>query len=268
MKRILHISDLHLPARREGQVAALADAVARLRADLLVVSGDLTRRGSRKEFAAAAEFLSALPKPQLVIPGNHDVPLFPLTRMTRPFRRYRKALTEDLAPLHVDDEIAVAGLNTSRGVQARLDWSLGRISGRAVRRATERLSAVPTDRTRIAVTHHPLAPDIADLRRSQVRGAASAVTSLALAGVGIMLHGHLHRPRVDVVDVASRKVVMVGATTALSDRERGGGSGFNVLDIVDGVLTVAESRWNGTSYELEPPRPVPVGASPVVAQPV
>lgn len=260
MRRIVHISDLHLPARSPAHATRLAEAVAEQAPDLLVVSGDLTRRGGRREFALAAEYLAGLPRPQLVIPGNHDVPLlhFP-ARFARPFRRYRKALTEDLAPLHVDEEIAVAGLNTSRGVQLRLDWSLGRIAERAVRRAVTRLARVPADRVRIAVTHHPLSPDVADPRRSRVRGAPSALSALAGAGVSVMLHGHLHRPRVDVVSVGGRQVVMVGAATALSDRERGGGSGFNVIEVDGGEISVAESRWTGTGHALEPPRMIRLG---------
>ncbi len=260
MRRIVHVSDLHFPPASRRQAVLLGEAVHEARPDLVVVSGDLTRRGSRAEFEQAAAFLSGLPRPQLVIPGNHDVPLlhFP-ARVTRPFRRYRKALTEDLAPLHVDEEIAVAGLNTSRGVQLRLDWSLGRIGARAVRRAVERLAAVPRDRLRIAVTHHPLSPDAADPRRSRVRGAPGALQALAAAGVSVMLHGHLHRPRVDVVVVGGRKVVMVGAATALSDRERSGASGFNVLDIAGDEIGVAESRWTGAAYAALPPSVVRLG---------
>ena len=260
MRRIVHVSDLHFPPRSDAQALALAEAVHAQAPDLVVVSGDLTRRGSRREFELAARFLVGLPKPQLVIPGNHDVPhLHMPARVTRPFRRYREALAEDLAPLHVDEEVAVAGLNTSRGVQLRLDWSLGRIGRRTVRRAIERLAAVPADRVRIAVTHHPLSPDVTDPGRSRVRGAHRALAALTQAGISIMLHGHLHRPRVDMVTVEGRAVVMVGAATALSDRERGGGSGFNVLEVEGDQMTVAEARWDGSTHATEPPRTVRIG---------
>jgi 3',5'-cyclic AMP phosphodiesterase CpdA len=41
-----------------------------------VVSGDITQKGLRGEFAAAAAWLERLPKPQITCPGNHDVPYY------------------------------------------------------------------------------------------------------------------------------------------------------------------------------------------------
>ena len=72
------------------------------RPHLLAVSGDLTQRARRREFAAAERFSIALPFPRLVVPGNHDVPLHNVfTRFLTPLARYRHAITDDLSPVSI-----------------------------------------------------------------------------------------------------------------------------------------------------------------------
>ena len=57
-------------------VIALQKLSAELRPDLLLVTGDITQRAQPKEFAAAKAFFDGLHVPaQLIIPGNHDIPL-------------------------------------------------------------------------------------------------------------------------------------------------------------------------------------------------
>ena len=83
--------------------------------DLLVVSGDLTQRARPEEFQQAREFLDRLPKPQIVVPGNHDVPLYNVYgRFVQQFDRFRRYISDDLQPMYLDEEIAVLGVNTAR----------------------------------------------------------------------------------------------------------------------------------------------------------
>src|SRR4051812_49132077 len=76
MRTIAHLSDLHFgktdPAVVEGLVADLAEH----KPNLLVVSGDFTQRARRGQYEQAAAFLRRLPTPQLVVPGNHDIPQY------------------------------------------------------------------------------------------------------------------------------------------------------------------------------------------------
>ena len=59
--------------------------------------------------------MSRLPKPQLVVPGNHDIPLYDvISRFFMPLRNYRKIITTDLRPVYQDDELLVIGINTAR----------------------------------------------------------------------------------------------------------------------------------------------------------
>jgi hypothetical protein len=74
------LSDLHFGREDARVVEAVLEDVAAGRPDLIVVSGDLTQRARRRQFEAARAFLDRLPAPVLVVPGNHDVPLFDLAR--------------------------------------------------------------------------------------------------------------------------------------------------------------------------------------------
>src|SRR5690242_8777714 len=99
MRTILHLSDLHFGRTDPALIDPLLAAAREIAPDVVVVSGDLTQRARRAEFAAARAFLDALPSPQIVIPGNHDVPLYDVfSRFFRRLDRYQRTITEDLEP--------------------------------------------------------------------------------------------------------------------------------------------------------------------------
>ena len=102
MLTILHISDLHfgMPYLPEVGEAVLRAAPA-LKPDAVVVSGDLTQRARDEEFAAARAFLDRLPDvPRVVVPGNHDVPLYNVfQRFGSPFGKYRRFIDAQLEPV-------------------------------------------------------------------------------------------------------------------------------------------------------------------------
>ena len=116
-RTIVHLSDLHFGRVDPAILPALRRAVAVAAPDLVAVSGDITQRARIAEFKAAAHFLETLPAPLLVVPGNHDLPLYNvLLRWLSPLDRYRRFITSDLAPFYEDAEIAVLGVNTARAL--------------------------------------------------------------------------------------------------------------------------------------------------------
>ena len=76
MRILAHISDLHFGRLDPAVLPALTRAIHEAKPDVVVVSGDLTQRARRREFSAARRYLDGLPSPQIVVPGNHDVPLY------------------------------------------------------------------------------------------------------------------------------------------------------------------------------------------------
>ena len=115
MKSLVHMSDVHFGRVDEAVVQAIVPLIHSLEPSLVVVSGDLTQRAKPHQFRAARSFLDSLPQPQVVVPGNHDVPLYNVfQRFFQPLRKYRRFISQDLEPFYADDEIAVAGINTAR----------------------------------------------------------------------------------------------------------------------------------------------------------
>ena len=80
MRTIVQLSDLHFGRLLPETVEPCLEAVRTLEPNLVVISGDLTQRARKWQYAQAKSFLAALPRPQLILPGNHDVPAYNLYR--------------------------------------------------------------------------------------------------------------------------------------------------------------------------------------------
>ena len=130
----------------------MIEAIDKINPDLVAVSGDLTQRARSHQFKEARAFLDRLPKPQIVVPGNHDVPLHNVfARFVQPLRKYRRYITDDLRPFYHDEEIAVLGVNTARSLTIKG----GRINEEQVAWMRERLFACDPGTVKAVVTHHP-----------------------------------------------------------------------------------------------------------------
>src|SRR5947207_2765430 len=136
MRTIVHLSDLHFGRLDSRVVAPLTAAIGDVAPDLIAISGDLTQRACRRQFAEARAFLETLRFSRLVVPGNHDVPLFDIVRrFVSPLARYQRFIAEELEPIYMDDEMVVLGLNSARS----LTFGRGRLSDRQVVKAADRL---------------------------------------------------------------------------------------------------------------------------------
>jgi 3',5'-cyclic AMP phosphodiesterase CpdA len=168
MRTIVHLSDLHFGRILRETVEPCLAAVKAIEPDLVIVSGDLTQRARKRQYARAKAFLAALPRPQLVLPGNHDVPAYNLyRRLLQPLERYKRIITRDLSPRFIDDEIAVFGINTARSLVIKG----GRINREQVDWVEAQVQTLADSQVRIVVTHHPL--DLPDhLRGVRLAGGA------------------------------------------------------------------------------------------------
>jgi len=76
VRTIVHLSDLHFGRSDPRLVEPLIKTIRDLNPNLIAVSGDLTQRARSHEFQEARAFLDSFPQPKIVVPGNHDVPLY------------------------------------------------------------------------------------------------------------------------------------------------------------------------------------------------
>ncbi|MEA3136299.1 MAG: hypothetical protein QOC71_580 [Thermoplasmata archaeon] len=242
MRRLAHVSDLHFGREDPAVVAGLARDIAEMRADLVLVSGDLTQRARRREFAAAAEFLRGLPAPFIAVPGNHDIPLFDVARRaTTPFRRFRRFVGPDVVQ-YGDDEVAVLGLNTA----FPFVWKGGLLRRRQLARLAA-WSKETGDRCRIVVTHHPFASPSEGTGHSLVRRSGAGIQAMEAARVDLVLTGHHHlvgRSESRAFAVGGpHRLIVVGAGTSTSVRVRGAPNSYNLIHVDDGKFVVEERRW-------------------------
>jgi 3',5'-cyclic AMP phosphodiesterase CpdA len=247
--RIAHLSDIHFGDENPDALAATTERLHAERFDLTVISGDLTRWAEAYEFEAAAAWLSGLPGPKLVAPGNHDAPYRAvIQRLFVPFRRFERRIGPAPAQTFLGAGAAVYGINTARGAQPRLNWSKGQISLRQSTQAANWIAAAPTGALRVVVCHHPLMEITGGPMTGRVWGGAAAARTLAESGVDVILSGHIHAPSALPLPYADQRTYAVVAGT-LSQRERGVPAGFNILEADAAAVRVTALAWSGSHFE-------------------
>lgn len=251
MRTIAHISDLHFGRiREEAEESLLADLRA-MKPSLIAVSGDLTQRALRREFKHARQYLEQLPAPFIVVPGNHDIPFFDVTRrLLLPLHRYKNYISKQLNPLYADNEIAVVGMNSAY----RLTLVNGKINGRQMKQVEKIFRGLPDLSLRIVVTHHPFCknPDIQ--HREIIRGARKTLKRLEGCGVDLILTGHYHRVYAQDLRTVhtdlDRSILHIQAGTAISTRTTKEPNSYNLLTIDHDKLTVEVRTWEGSGFSV------------------
>jgi 3',5'-cyclic AMP phosphodiesterase CpdA len=231
VRSIVHLSDIHCGRLNPDVIGPLVEAITRLAPDLVAVSGDLTQRARASQFRQARALLDRLPTPQIVVPGNHDVPLHNVAaRFLQPLRKYRRYVTGDLRPFYHDAEMAVLGVNT------------------------ERLCGCDAGVVKIVVTHHPFDVPAGHDERNMVGRARMAMEALARCGADLFLAGHLHVSHTSHsaarYDIKGHSALVVQAGTAASDRGRGEPNAFNVLRIDRPQISVERFEWQPARGEF------------------
>lgn len=250
-RTLVHLSDIHFGRVDPATVEPLVAAVSAIKPDVLVVSGDLTMRARTAEFREARAFLDRLPKPQIVVPGNHDVPLYnPFHRFLTGFEKFRAHITDNLAPEWVDEEIAAFGVNTARVLSVKN----GRISIAQIENLRRRLRLVPPGRVKVVVTHHPLDMPETYGSRHLVWRARLAMESLIACGADLLLAGHHHLTHAISserrYEIEGHPALVVQAGTATSTRGRGEVNSFNRIVTASDSIEVEMWSWDGGHFRV------------------
>jgi 3',5'-cyclic AMP phosphodiesterase CpdA len=244
MRIIVHLSDIHFGRVDEKLIEPLISLVHDLHPHVVAISGDLTQRARTREFLHARAFLDRLPTPQIVVPGNHDIPLYNLVaRFGSGLAKYRRHITSDLFPFHTDDEIAIAGLNTARA----LTHKGGRINRRQLAHVAARFVTLDPRLTRIVVTHHPFDVPEGHTRFDIVGRARLALETFAVSGIDLYLSGHLHVSHIAEsatrYKIAGYSALLIQAGTTTSTRLRQETNALNVIHLDPPHITVECLEW-------------------------
>ena len=115
MLTLLHISDLHFgpPFRQD-----VADSLLKIAPGWGPTSSwpaATSPSAKPEQFAAARLFLDQLPKlPTIVVPGNHDIPLYRVgERLLTPYALYRQYICDQLDTVLRRDDAVIVALNTT-----------------------------------------------------------------------------------------------------------------------------------------------------------
>ena len=278
---LFHLSDIHFGLEDRAALDAVSAAIARQRPAAVLITGDLTMRARRREFAAARDWIGALKVPVTVEVGNHDMPYFNLfERFTDPYRRFLELQSLLEKPLTLPG-ISVVPLLTSVKAQWRWPWSEGRVSPRALAATLAAIDQVPAGIRVLVTAHHPL---IERGPRGQLLtiGGTAAMAALAERGVSAVLSGHVHDPFDLIAETAGGPLRMIGAGT-LSQRIRSTPASYNELTVTADAIEVQVRNFEAVpSYQMQldavpqnamPPRqpgdPVaPIGAVPEFDPPI
>ena len=223
---------------------------------MIVASGDFTQRAKSVQFAAARAFLDRLPAaPQIVVPGNHDIPLYRVyERLTTPYALYRQYISPELDTVLVRDDATIVALNTTAPLRRITD---GRIQPWQLDFASQAFRSTPAPAARIVVAHHHFAPaPDSERKRDATLGARAALDCFRRLGVELILGGHLHRSYTasshdafaatdhpPASDPASG-ILIVECGTSTSSRGRGRErhkNSLNVIQLDDRTTTV--THW-------------------------
>jgi 3',5'-cyclic AMP phosphodiesterase CpdA len=269
--RLLHISDLHAGSVEERAVEqSLEPVLERTQPELIVVTGDLTHRGRRREHERAAAFLRGLGRSLLVIPGNHDIPYTFPARFTRPWAEFERQWGT-VEPVFRSDELMVVGLNSVR------PWrhQSGQIRSAQIARTAELLAEAPKGALRVVALHHHLIGAPWRSRKRPVAHRSKVLAGFVDAGAELILAGHIHQAAVSErhefeFDRNGLRGVTVSIAPGLGQprpNRRGEARGLHVYEASADSLLVQTYVWRADDWGLTARRHFPRGRAPLASEP-
>lgn len=262
MLKLLHISDLHFgPPYVERVGEAVQRLAPKLQPDVIVASGDFTQRAKSAQFQQAKTFLERLPAvPIVVIPGNHDVPLYRVAeRLRDPHGLYRQYISNELDRVWQFPEATIVGLDSTAPRQA---ISNGRISAEQLDFCARAFATAENGAAKIVVAHHHFTPAPDHERDQSMPKAKRAMKRFVEMGVDMILGGHLHRSYIgDSLDFypslrsGHQGIIIVQCGTTTSRRGRGRErerNSLNTIEITPELLHVTHHMYFDDCGAFEP----------------
>jgi putative phosphoesterase len=192
--RIVQISDIHCGeiTHDSERLTSIIKETNEIAPDLVVIAGDLTGAGYEWEYAEAAEALSKIEAPRVVVPGNHDARNVGYVHFERAFgdrfSRYREAFAPDRA-----EELGTTGFTVVAVDSSEPDLNEGQIGRERYPWIREQYTE-PDDIKIFVIHHHLVAIPGTGRERNTINDAGDVLAELVYSGVDIVLSGHKHVP--------------------------------------------------------------------------
>ncbi|MBW2992336.1 metallophosphoesterase [Candidatus Woesearchaeota archaeon] len=230
MVTIAHISDLHCTKKsgiKEGFYPKKLDKcvkeINKLCPDVVVVTGDLTVFGFRKEYELAKKYLSKIKAKKLIIPGNHD-------------SRYCGYKYFDELFGHGNNKLELPGIGII-GVDTTVpDLDSGNIGRGKLRWLTEEIQKIPNNDCKIIAMHHHLVSVPGTGReRSTIHDAGTVLEALVKSGVDLVLCGHKHTPYSWLINGVA--IVNAGSASAIKLRANINNN-YNIIEFAKSSIKI------------------------------
>ena len=205
MIRIAAVADIHFGADSAGMLRAQLQALSE-HADVLLVAGDLTKRGDPEEGLVVSRELTGLPVPAVAVLGNHDYHSDEQASV--------RAALEDAGVTVLEGETTTIEVNGSRvgiagtkgfggGFAGACGTDFGEPEMKAFVRHTMGLAEELEDRLRslegcdirVALLHYSPVRDTLAGERSEIfpfLGSYLLAEAIDRAGADLAVHGHAH----------------------------------------------------------------------------
>jgi 3',5'-cyclic AMP phosphodiesterase CpdA len=246
--KLAHVSDTHFGTERAEVLAGLLGMLAQLRPTAVVLSGDITQRCRDRQFEAARRFIEAWPREahRIVIPGNHDLPLYgSWRRLTGSYAPYERWMGPREA-LWVHDGVALLAMDATNPWRRKH----GHLPTDRLRaRLQEARAACGPDGLLLVAAHQPLWTAWGADKRQTLIDRHHTARAFSEARVDAVLSGHVHVPLLETSADSDPELpwrfVLCGAGTAVSRRTRPRApNSFNVLEIDSVAPTIALTRYD------------------------
>ncbi|MEM7727637.1 MAG: metallophosphoesterase [Pseudomonadota bacterium] len=248
MTSILHFADIHFGVEDEAALKSLAATIDTLEPDVSVISGDITQTGSEEEFEAAARWIEGLAGPKVITPGNHDTPMYGIIdRVVAPFDRYADYIDPLGADRYEDDDVVILSMNTARGVQMKLDWSVGVVNLEELDRIIAEFDQSDWGKLKFLNVHHPfIYPPESPLQKETDNG-PEGLRRLADGNCDVVMSGHIHVPFVVEREPGGSELLSISSGT-LSTRRRDNNPAFNHIEVTKDEIVITMVEFSGTEF--------------------
>ena len=257
-KRAVGMAELLLRRSRKFRLERLEtviERVASLKADHILITGDLTTTAMTSEFKAARSALSPLlvkPGQLSVLPGNHDR----YTAGSVRYQQFEEWFGEFAPPggypwlRFLDEETAMLGLDATRSHIS----ATGRLPEKQLAAARSLLSNTSTRPRRLIVgCHYPLSAPSGyerELTSKRMKNAVDVSEWLAGLGPHIYCCGHVHAAWAYVPPEIPEQVCLNAGAPLLRDPTGLRPPGFLEITLHDRAISVSHHAWLGDAWEI------------------
>ena len=241
--KIIQISDLHFGMHKQNLIEPFLNDLKTIKPDLILISGDLTQRAKKQQFIIANQFLKQLPAPFLIVPGNHDIPLYnTFGRIFYPFKRYKLYISQELEYSFSNDEINILGVNSVNPLKIKD----GQLNESTLQRIKNHFSK-SSGQLNILFFHHNL--NYFAGMHHPLNNAVEFINYLKMSPIHIVCTGHLHYANVKILNKNQSEIfALLHAGSLFCERSKDNMNSFYLLETNKLNCTVEMRAFKENSF--------------------